>query len=262
MISRRRLIGTAVLAIALCSTAGSSGEVVQKEGVRVQVAGKLTPEKLPRSGKAPVSVSIAGRIGSTGSESSPPQLRRIEIDINSHGRLSVNGIPRCRMGQIMPSTTSEALAACRQALVGEGSFSADVKLPEQSPFPSKGKVVAFNGRFKGKPAILAHVYGTKPAPTSVVLPFIITRMRGTYGTRLEAELPQVTGEWGFVTGIAMELQRRFVRGGVPHSYLSAGCPAPAGFSTALYPLARTIFTFETVSLSAVLRRQCKVGGTR
>ena len=46
------------------------------------------------------------------------------------------GLPVCRVDQIQPSTTDGALAACRRSLVGEGHFSANVKLPEQSPFPS------------------------------------------------------------------------------------------------------------------------------
>jgi hypothetical protein len=76
------------------------------------------------------------------------------------------------------STTAEAISACRSSLVGTGTFSANVKLPEQSPFPSEGKVLAFNGRFKGRPAILAHIYGTRPVPTSYVLPFTISRGKG------------------------------------------------------------------------------------
>ena len=32
---------------------------------------------------------------------------------------------------------------------------------------AEGKLYAFNGRWHGRPAILAHVYGTKPVPTSV-----------------------------------------------------------------------------------------------
>ena len=153
------------------------------------------------------------------------------------------------------------MAACAPALVGKGTFSANVRLPEQSPFPSNGKVLAFNGKLNGRPAILAHIYGTDPLPTSYVLPFIIKASGGTFGTILETSLPSVTGEWGYVTGISMTLDRRFTVRGKRRSFLSAGCPAPAGFGVAVFPLIRTSFGFEGgVRVSSTVNRVCKAGG--
>jgi hypothetical protein len=234
------------------------GEVAQKGGVRVSVSGSLAPSSLPRAGTAPITVSFAGEIKPT-SAGAIPQLETLSVAINSHGKLLTSGLPRCRLGHINPSTTSEALQACGSSLVGEGRFSADVRLPEQSPFPSAGKVLAFNGRYQGKPAIFAHIYGTDPVPTSYVLPFLIATTKGTYGTVLKASLPKVTGEWGFVTGISMALDRSFSFHGERRSYLSAGCPAPKGFSGVSFPLAKTTFAFAGgLRLSSVLNRSCKV----
>jgi DNA-binding beta-propeller fold protein YncE len=240
-------------------TAGSS-EVVQRRGVRVRFDGRLTPRALPRHGVAPVGIAVDAEIAATGA-AAPPQLRQIAIAINRNGRFNTQGLPVCRLRDIQPSTTANALAACRGSLVGEGHFSANVKLPEQSPFPSAGKVLAFNGRLHGKPAILAHIYGTQPAPTSTVLPFLINDSRGTYGTILEASLPRATGDWGYVTGLKMTLRRRFDYRGKGRSYLSAGCPAPAGFSAAEFPLARTSFDFAGgPTLVSILNRSCKATG--
>ena len=248
----------ATASLAVFSSPASKAEVAQKGGLRVAVSGKLAPHKLPRAGKVPVVVSFAGRISSTdGTE--PPQLLSLKVALNRHGTLTYRGIPKCRMGHINPSTTAEAISACRRSLVGTGTFSANVKLPEQSPFPSEGKVLAFNGRFKGRPAILAHIYGTKPVPTSYVLPFTISRGKGTYGATLAASFPRVTGDWGFVTGISMRLDRRFRSGGRTHSYLAADCPAPKGFPGAVFPLARASFAFEGgKTLISVMNRTCKV----
>lgn len=238
----------------------TSAEVSQKRGVRVSVKGKMTPKSLPRAGSAPVAVSFAGHIASN-EAGGPPQLEKITIAINRHGRFETRGLPRCRMGRIDPSTTREALAACRPSLIGKGSFSANVKIPEQSPFPSQGKVLAFNGRLRGGPAILAHIYGRRPIPTSFVLPFSIKGSHGAFGTLLEASLPRVTGEWGYVTGIGMTLDRRFSFRGKQHSYLSAGCPAPRGFTRAIFPLARTSFAFTGgLTLTSTLTRSCRVRG--
>jgi len=244
------LCAVAVFFAALtCSLA--SAEVAQKGGVRVAVTGKMSPTRLPRQGAAPVSVSLSGHITPT-KTGQLPQLTAIAIAINSHGHLKTGGIPLCRLGHISPSTTSEALAACRPSLVGEGHFSANVKIPEQSPFPSEGKLLAFNGKLNGRPALFAHIYGTEPVPTSYVLPFLIERTRGTYGLVLRASLPKVTGRWGYVTGVSLNLQSR---------YLAAGCPAPKGFPGATFPLFRTSFGFAGgPSLSSTLTRSCKVGG--
>jgi len=260
MSRKTRLTSTAILAIAVLAISGSlaTAEVSQKDGVRVSVTGSMSPTKLPRTGTAPIAVSVAGRI-STSKQTSFPKLTGIAIAINREGKLDRKGLPLCRLGHINPSTTQEALKACRPALIGEGSFSADVRIPEQSPFPSEGKVLAFNGKLRGKPAIFAHIYGTKPVPTSYVLPFSITSTKGTFGTLLETSLPQVTGEWGYVTGISLDLDRTFSAGGKQRTYLAAGCPAPKGFTTAAFPLARTTFSFDGgLSLSSTLNRSCKV----
>jgi hypothetical protein len=244
----RRLI-LAATAMLLAWSSLSQAEVAQKDGVRVSVTGRMSPTKLPRDAAAPVAVSLTGHIIPTRA-GQLPKLERISIAINRHGRLDTGAVPVCRLGHIDPSTTAEAMVACGSSLVGEGRFSANVKIPEQSPFPSKGKVLAFNGRFKGKPAILAHVFGTEPVPTSYVLPFLVEKGNGTYGTLLEASLPGVTGEWGYVTGISLELDRRL---------LSASCPAPKGFQGAVFPLLRTSFGFDRrVTLTSTLNRSCRV----
>lgn len=238
----------------------SASVTVQRGPVRVKFDGKLTPHALPRHGVAPVGIAVDTRISGTRG-GTPPQLRRIAIEINRNGHLSAKGLPVCEERDIQPSTTTGARAACGGALVGEGHFSANVKLPEQSPFPSSGKVLAFNGRLHGKPAILAHIYGTQPAPTSYVLPFSIRESRGTYGTVLETSLPHATGNWGYVTGLEMNLRRSFRYHGRRHSYLSAGCPAPAGFPGAAFPLARTSFAFAGgMTLVSVLNRSCRAKG--
>jgi hypothetical protein len=252
-------IATALLAALLCSGLATA-EVSQKSGVRVSVTAKMSPTALPRAGAAPIGVSIAGQIAST-RPGGPPQLEAMTVAINRSGHLDTDGLPRCRLGRIDPSTTAEALAACRSSLIGEGRFSANVKIPEQSPFPSEGKVLAFNGRLRGKPVIFAHIYGTEPVPTSYVLPFSIGTAKGTYRTVLEASFPQVTGEWGYVTGISLRLNRRYSAGGKTRSYLAAGCPAPNGFPGAIFPLLRTRFAFAGgLSLGSTLNRSCKVAG--
>jgi hypothetical protein len=238
----------------------AGAEVTQRGHLRVSVNGELSPRVLPRRGDAPVAVTVGGHITTT-DRSTPPQLRQLTIAINRHGHLDSRGLPVCHLADIQPASTAEALRACRGSRVGEGSFSADVAIPTQSPFPSEGKVIAFNGRRHGRPVILAHVYGIKPIPTSFTLPFLVKRSKGTFATTLAASLPQTTGEWGFVTGIEMTLKRQFTYRGQAHDYLSAGCPAPKGFPGTVFPLVRASFEFAVVpSLTSTLVRSCKVRG--
>lgn len=249
-----------VLLALLGLTSLAWGEVVQSGKLRVSFTGEVTPKRLPRQGAAPVSVTLGGKIA-TKDRSRPPQLQQIEIAINKAGRFDFAGLPVCSLDEIQPSTTANALSACGEAKVGEGSFSANVAIPKQSPFPAAGKLIAFNGREGGQPVILAHVYGTDPVPTSYTLPLRISRQGGEFGTVLKASLPEVTADIAFVTGISMTLDRRYRSGGKARSYLSAGCPAPRGFPGAPYPLAKASFAFAGgKKLSKTLVRSCKARG--
>jgi hypothetical protein len=234
----------------------SASEVVQHGRVRVAVAAKLAPKKLPRKGTAPVRFSLEAKISSTDG-SVPPQLRAIAIEINRNGHLNPSSLPRCQLERIQPASTQGALEACGRAVVGEGAFAAKVLLAQQAPFPSAGEVVAFNGTWHGRPAILAHIYGTDPVPTSYTLPFVITKAgKGPYGTTLKASLPNFTSKWGYVTGISLKLG-----GGAHRDYLSAGCPAPKGFGGASFPLARASLSFGEggpKSVAQTLTRSCGV----
>jgi hypothetical protein len=253
-----------ILVIALLLTLGlaalAKAEVEQKGNVRVTFEGELTPHTLPRTGSASVKVAIGAKIASTNGKT-PPQLRRISIAINRNGRFEPKGLPVCPLRAIQPTTTADALAACRGSLVGEGSFSARVLFTQQAPFPSQGKVLAFNSTLHGHPAILAHVYGTRPIPTSFTLPFELRSAKGTFGTVLEAELPQITGSSAYVTGLSMTLGRSFTSHGKRRSYLSAGCPAPKGFPGAVFPFAKASFAFaKQGTVTSTLNRSCRARG--
>ena len=238
----------------------SEAEVAQVGNLRVSFQGRIAPHALPRTGTAPVAVSLAGKIETTDGQK-PPQLRTIAMAINRNGRLDYRGLPRCGYRQIQPASTSEARQACGRSLVGTGTFEANVALPDQSPFPSNGRVLAFNGALHGRPVIYAHIYGTEPLPQSFVLPFEIRRAAGDYGTRLLARLPRVAAEWGFVSGVSLTLKRSFSYRGKRRSYLSAGCPAPRGFGGASFPFAKASFGFEDGrTLRSTMRRSCGVRG--
>lgn len=251
-------VGIAAAALLVAMPASASSEAIQKGGLRVSFDARLSPHALPRKGAAPVQAHFSGDITTSDGEA-PPQLRKIVLRLNRHGRIDTAGLPQCSYHQIQPSSTADAKRICGPALVGRGTFRASVALPDQSPYPSNGTILAFNGSFHGRPVIFLHIYGTEPLPTSSVLPFELRRDRGQFGTKLVANLPQVAAEWGFVSGLSLSLRRIFRHGGSTRSYLSASCPAPPGFPGTTFSLAQVSFGFDDGrTLSSTLIRSCGV----
>jgi hypothetical protein len=247
----------AILALAVLANA----ETTQNGNLRVTVSGKLAPKKLPRTGVAPISVSVGGQIATT-DETLPPTLKSIRIELNRHGRLDYKGLPTCDYGRIQPGSSAHALAGCRSSLVGEGTFSSDITLAGQEPYPTQGKLLVFNSTKGGKPVLYGHIYSPHPFATSFVIIFKVSQLKkGAFGIVLNAPLPKAMKSWGRLTGLSMTLNRRFNYKGTSHSYISSGCPAPKGFSATPFQLARTSFSFDGgKQLSSVLQGECKVRG--
>jgi len=236
-------------------------EVVQKGNLRVEVSGRLSPKRLPRTSAAPISVMVGGGI-KTVDGSLPPQLKELRIELDRHGHMETQGLPKCHVDQIQPASTRQALRACRPALVGSGSFSVDVVLGTQVPYPSKGRLLVFNGTYRGRPALLGQIYSAHPFTNSFVIPFRIGRSkRGRYGIALSARLPRAFTNWGHVTQLTMKLERRYAFRGGRRSFISTACPAPNGFGGAVFSLARTTFRFAGgVELASSLTGECRVRG--
>jgi hypothetical protein len=243
----------------LCAQPLASAEVITGGNYRISFSGSMTPAKLPRVGSQPISVSVRGAVQPLPGSPSPA-LREFTVSINRHARLSLRGLPRCSRRQIAGSSTSQALANCRDALVGSGHFSAHIDLPEQTPFPAAGRLLVFNSRYRGHRALLGHVFGRQPAPTAIDMYFRLHReQKGPFGLTLTATLPEVGEEWGYVKGFEVNLGRRYLFHGRERSLLAAGCPAPAGFNSAPFKLARGVFRLaDGSSRSRVLSGVCRV----
>jgi hypothetical protein len=251
-------VGLLAAALTMVGAGGVGAEVVQNEGLRVSFSSGISPRRLPRAQKAPVALSFAGEISMVDG-SQPPQLKTITAAINRNARVDYKGLPACHYHQIQPASTSEAVEACSESVVGEGSFRAAVALPEQSPFPSQGKVTAFFGSVHGERVIFAHIYGEQPLPQSAVIIFRFGHQGGTFGLTLSAELPQVAAEWGHVSGVNLTLDRAFKYKGRERSFISADCPAPAGFTVATAPFAKVGFAFDDGRvLQSTMVRSCRV----
>jgi hypothetical protein len=262
--SPRRLWPLAVLVGLLLSVllvALASAETVQRGNVRLAVNGALSPKRLPRSGTAPIAVNVGWQLQTTDG-APPPVLKNLSIAINRAGRFDLEGLPTCPYAKIQPASTNRALANCRDALVGRGNFAAQVALGGQESYAATGQMLIFNGRQGKKPVLFGQIYSPRPFASSFVIVFALdTTSRGTYGTEMKATLPSSLRAWGALTEVQMKLSRRFGYGGQSRSFISAGCPAPSGFTKAVFPLARTEFTYlGGLKQSLVLSSDCETRG--
>jgi hypothetical protein len=258
MSTRTKILALSLTAL-LCLTSLAGAEIAQKGEVRVKVSGSFTPQRLPRSGSAPISVSVGGEISNT-KGGAAPRLESLRIELNKGGVIDSVGLPLCSYGAIQTASSQRALSACKKALVGEGSFGAEITLAGQEPYPITGKLLAFNGKQGSRPVLFGHIYAARPFATSFVIVFSIQKLgKGTWGTALDAKLPKSLSTWGKLTGIKLNLSRRYSRAGKQHSYISAGCPAPKGLTRAPFPFAKASFGFDGGKvLSSTLNRSCKV----
>ncbi|HET7418296.1 MAG TPA: hypothetical protein VFJ61_11795 [Solirubrobacterales bacterium] len=255
---RKRIAAFAALVVCLVSAGLAHAELVERGNLFVKFEGGIAPTALPRHAKAPISVSVDGTIRVLSGER-PPALRFITIAINRGGSIDTKGLPRCRRRQIEPATSQEALAACGDALVGEGRYVGALGLPEQDAFPLQGRVLAFNAIVDGQRAILAHVYGSNPVPNSRILVFHIRKSSGTFGTLMTAQLPARLNRHGYLKRISLNLRREFFYRGQRHSYLSAACGAPGDFTLGVFPFVRVGMTFaDGRRLASTLIRTCRV----
>ena len=142
--SRLVLLGVgASLTLMLGATAFAA--VIQSGNLRVTVLAQVEPPKLPRSTPAPIAVFVSGHIA-TADGAVPPQLQSMTVKVNRHGLLQSKGLPFCTLPQIQPGSTQRALDDCSEALVGSGRFWATVVFPDQRPYPTRGRLLVFNGR--------------------------------------------------------------------------------------------------------------------
>jgi hypothetical protein len=239
----------------------ASAAVIQQSGIRITVLSQIKPFKLPRDKPAPIAVFVAGHVA-TPSGAIPPQLKRMTIKVNRNGLLQSEGLPTCELERVKTATTDRALSACEDALVGSGRFWATIVLPDQRPYPTRGRLLVFNGREGGKPVLYSHIFTASPFPTSFVIAFAIKQIsEGPYGTQLSASLPQALGSWGFVDRIKLTLKRKYRLAGKSLSYFNAACPAPEGTKTASFPLAEASFYFaERKPIALRINKSCRVAG--
>jgi hypothetical protein len=257
--SRKLGIGVAAVCLGLVGTAGLAQAEIERVGtLQVSFSGSIAPVKLPRAELAPVTVQMGGKITTT-DKSTPPKLEKIILDINSHGVLNNKGLATCSLGKLNSITSAQAKKSCEDALVGHGNVTSRVSLPGQGAFASNGTLLAFNGKIKGKPAVLAQVSSGAPLPLTYVIGFEVKKTSGTFGSSLIGTLPPIASEYGYISAFSLSLGRKYESNGKKMSFASANCPAPGNFPGASFPFARATYEFAGgLKVDSQLVRECKV----
>lgn len=246
-------LGLAVLCLLLATLARS--ERSQHGTLILSLSGGLSPLALPRDHAAPVSVSLEGSLR-TADGSALPRVTRVEFGLPRQGVLSTYGLPTCTRRKLIVRSSANALAVCREALVGHGRVDLTVQIPHQEPFPVHARLLVFNTRVDGKRGVLLHAYTLHP-PLVVVLPLIFSHGSGRFATKLGANLP-VLGEWARVAEFRMVLSRRYVYRGRHFSYLSASCPIPKRFTAGFFSFAQVAYWLAGGrQVSTAIARSCR-----
>jgi hypothetical protein len=253
------LMGMGIL-ITAALAASASAEIDRHGVLQGTFSGDISPQRLPRHELAPVTVTMGGKITTT-DRSEPPKLERIVLQINRNGVLDSKGLPTCSLAKLNSISSSQARKVCAKAQVGHGSVTSRLYLPGQGAFASTGELLAFNGKLHGRPAVLAQVSSKAPLPLTYVIAFEVKKQSGTFGTALIGTLPPIASEYGYISSFSLALGRRYTVHGKKHYFASASCPAPKGFNTAPFALAKASYEFAGgVTLGATLNRACKVAG--
>jgi hypothetical protein len=245
---------------ALCLLGPARADTVTAGHVRVDFSGEIQPHVLPRHGDQPIAVTVRGKVKPLAG-SRPPALQRFVVAFNRHAHLFTRGLPVCPRRRLLAATSRQAREACGRALVGSGHFTAHIDIPESAPFPASGRALVFNSSLHGRPALVIHIYGRRPVPTSQVLPLTISHSRRPgLDITLAATMPVVGEGWGYVTAFDLTLHRTYAYRGKRRSLVSASCPAPAGFDRVPFRLAQGSFYLADGSAPRrTLEATCRIG---
>lgn len=254
---RRRLVTLALLLTAVAAFAAvARAETIQSGDVRVNFQARFAPKALPRERPAPITVDFEGRISTTDG-THPPALDKLRVELNSAGQVETRGLAKCATSALQATSSDLALARCRAALVGKGTFVA--QLPIEGDLLVGGRALVFNGTVDGQPGMLIHIFVSEPVRLTLVIPIKVSRQEGRFGTVLTTTVPELAGGSGSIVALKLKIGRQFGAGGERRSYLSAACDAPAGFPGAVFAFARSSFSFsDGRTMHTVLSRSCQV----
>jgi hypothetical protein len=250
-----------VVSLSLCGVASSA--IVTSEGVTVRLGGVLHLSRSQGHRSGPAAVNIRARFRHEFPEEGiVPELSGIEFALSPRIAMNTKGLPLCRLDQIRNQSTQHAMRVCGDAMVGTGEMWSQAVCHQCAEISTIEELVAFNGRYRGGPAIF--LLGPKPnslyeARISV---FRVERTPGDAGYMLAGTIPEhlrtpLESEFEFrwrISYFALSLHRSYPFAGRSRSYLTASCPTSGHPEIAV---ARATFHFGGIAqVSGEMRGEC------
>ena len=225
---RRVALATVAAVLLLCGAVALAAETAPETfrvgNLEVTIEGGVTPTKLPRKEKVPITLNAKAKIR-TVDGTHPAALQHVILEFDSAGELNTEGLPTCTVARLQNTLTAQAKKICGAALVGAGSAKADIAFPEQAPFGASGPLLIFNGKPQGgKQVLIFHVYAHVPAPTTFVSTAVISKTSGRFGTKAVIEIPTIVSGQGSLTEFTAHLGKTWTYKGKKESLLLASCP--------------------------------------
>jgi hypothetical protein len=225
LISALVVLGALVAAGAAIAAGGETPVTVKVGSLELTANGGFSPSAISATKQTPIALKGSGEIKEADG-SHPPAVREIIIEGDKNAEVHVKGLPTCRSNQLQATTTTAALKACKSALIGEGTTTAQVAFPEQKPISVPSKLLLFNGGEKGgKITWYVHAYFSNPISGAIVTTVTITKIhKGPFGELAVAKIPQITGGSGSILSFSLEIFKSVkVKGGKAVNPISAKC---------------------------------------
>ena len=200
----------AVAAVGIAGAAGGETPVTVKVGnLELTANGGFSPTAISKTKQTPIELKASGEVNEA-DNSHPPAVRELIIEGDKNAEVHVKGIPTCKSGQIQATDTAAAEKACKSAIIGEGTTTAQVAFAEQKPINVNAKLLLFNGGEKGgKITWYAHAYFSDPISGAIVTTVTITKHRhGRFGTLAVAKIPQITGGQGSIISFNLKIKKK------------------------------------------------------
>ena len=199
----------AVAAVGIATAAGGETPVTVKVGnLEVTANGGFSPTAISKTKQTPIELKASGEVKEADG-SHPPAVRELLIEGDKNAEIHVKGIPTCTSGQLQATDDTAALKACKPAVIGEGTTTAQVAFAEQKPIDVTAKLLLFNGGEKGgKITWYAHAYFKQPISGAIVTTVTITKHpHGRFGTLAVAKIPQITGGSGSIVSFDLKIKK-------------------------------------------------------
>jgi hypothetical protein len=199
----------AALIALLALGASATATPIDVGSAEIRLEAEILPAVLPRFEPTPVSAQIGVSI-TTDDDRLPPKLRRVELSLDRHIALHLGRSERCHKGQLKNTSPSQAMRACRPALLGSGRAQAIVAYPGQRRFRTRGRVLVFAGSSaRGARRLLVHSFFPRPIRATSVSVAEITRAPGPrFGDSLTVKTPKIAGGNGRLASIRLRLGTR------------------------------------------------------